>query len=338
MRLQRNPDALSIALAEPSRRALLESLRLGRKSVNELVHATGLKQPNASNHLARMREQGLLRSERIGRRVYYSIALPAADLLLRLHEAAHVEFPVNYLSPSLNPPAAPIPRMPEQQPRSDDSPIARLREAYFETVLEGREEDALKLVHAMLAEQVGLVDLYLGVFQTVLYRIGDLYVNGKVDVAHEHLASAITERMMARVAQYYGPLSRNGARALLGCVAGNYHTVGLRMIADALLESGWNVLYMGANVPNSSFVNIAAAARPDLVVISCALEEQVPVLEQLVADLSMLFESEIGWPCRLAYGGHCFVDGVRPGPLLDGLLFAPDLRTLLEAIESPSPE
>ena len=81
-----NPDVLSQALAEPSRRAILESLRFGQKSVTELVVATRLKQPNVSNHLAKMRVQNIVRAERIGRQVYYSIAMPVADLLLRLHE------------------------------------------------------------------------------------------------------------------------------------------------------------------------------------------------------------------------------------------------------------
>ena len=45
----------------------MEHLRVGRKSVSELVHLTHLKQPNVSNHLAKMREQGLVRAERSGR-------------------------------------------------------------------------------------------------------------------------------------------------------------------------------------------------------------------------------------------------------------------------------
>src|SRR5579862_7672418 len=88
MRNSHDPDFLSLALAEPSRRALLENLRFGRKSVTELVTATNLKQPNVSNHLAKMRQQGIVRAERIGRQVYYSLAMPFADVLLRMHELA----------------------------------------------------------------------------------------------------------------------------------------------------------------------------------------------------------------------------------------------------------
>ncbi len=69
MRQHNDPDVLSQAIAEPSRRALLENLRFGAKTVTQLVDATALKQPNVSNHLAKMKQQGIVRSERIGRQV-----------------------------------------------------------------------------------------------------------------------------------------------------------------------------------------------------------------------------------------------------------------------------
>jgi DNA-binding transcriptional regulator GbsR (MarR family) len=46
--------------ADPSRLALLDALRQGERTVTELVAATGLSQPNASAHLACLRECGLV--------------------------------------------------------------------------------------------------------------------------------------------------------------------------------------------------------------------------------------------------------------------------------------
>jgi DNA-binding transcriptional ArsR family regulator len=59
--------------ADPSRLALLDALRSGEKTVSELVRATGLSQPNASAHLACLKECGLVASRQDGRFVYYSI-------------------------------------------------------------------------------------------------------------------------------------------------------------------------------------------------------------------------------------------------------------------------
>jgi DNA-binding transcriptional ArsR family regulator len=49
-------------LAEPARRRLLDLLIAGSRPVGELVHETGLSQPNTSRHLGILREAGLVES------------------------------------------------------------------------------------------------------------------------------------------------------------------------------------------------------------------------------------------------------------------------------------
>ena len=72
-------------MAHPLRLALLNALREGERSVSDLAEAIGTTQPLASQHLAVLRNQGLLRTRRNGNEVYYSIAYPkmiqACDLL-----------------------------------------------------------------------------------------------------------------------------------------------------------------------------------------------------------------------------------------------------------------
>ncbi|WP_029214758.1 ArsR/SmtB family transcription factor [Kallotenue papyrolyticum] len=70
-------------LADTSRLALLEALRSGEKSVSELVADTGLSQPNASGHLACLKECGLVASRQEGRFVYYALADPRVEDVLR---------------------------------------------------------------------------------------------------------------------------------------------------------------------------------------------------------------------------------------------------------------
>jgi len=59
--------------ADPSRLAILQSLRDGERTVTDLVQATGLTQPNVSNHLACLRDCGLVTLRQQGRFSYYSL-------------------------------------------------------------------------------------------------------------------------------------------------------------------------------------------------------------------------------------------------------------------------
>lgn len=61
-------------LADPSRLAILETLRGGALTVTEIVAATGLSQSNASNHLACLWDCGLVAREQEGRYVRYRLS------------------------------------------------------------------------------------------------------------------------------------------------------------------------------------------------------------------------------------------------------------------------
>lgn len=58
------------------RLALLHTLATNDASVGELVVSTGSTQPNVSNHLAVLRDAGLVVADRDGRVVRYRLASP----------------------------------------------------------------------------------------------------------------------------------------------------------------------------------------------------------------------------------------------------------------------
>ena len=72
---------------ESSRLLIIECLRDGPKSVGEIVAASGLTQPNVSNHLACLRECGLLSAEQNGKYVYYKIGDERVSIILEHAEA-----------------------------------------------------------------------------------------------------------------------------------------------------------------------------------------------------------------------------------------------------------
>lgn len=75
-------------LADPKRLLILDALRDGEKSVSEICTLTELPQSNVSQHLAVMRNKGLVVSRREGQWVYYAVSSEkinqALDLLLEV--------------------------------------------------------------------------------------------------------------------------------------------------------------------------------------------------------------------------------------------------------------
>lgn len=65
------------AVAEASRRDLLDALGTGEATVGELVDRLGLTQPQVSKHLAVLREVGLVMVRAEGRHRWYRVNGPA---------------------------------------------------------------------------------------------------------------------------------------------------------------------------------------------------------------------------------------------------------------------
>ena len=67
---------ISKTLANPIRLAILHTLRNGEKSVNELTDILGISQSNLSQHLALMRQVGILKTRKQGTSIYYCVVNP----------------------------------------------------------------------------------------------------------------------------------------------------------------------------------------------------------------------------------------------------------------------
>jgi DNA-binding transcriptional ArsR family regulator len=90
MLLLANPKSIEIqaklfrGFSDPSRLSILDALHNGALTVGEIVEATGLTQSNVSNHLACLRDCGLVIAEQQGRFVYYELSDQRVGQLLTL--------------------------------------------------------------------------------------------------------------------------------------------------------------------------------------------------------------------------------------------------------------
>lgn len=71
---------------DASRLAILDALRHGPQTVTDIVTATGLSQPNVSNHLACLHDCGLVVFKREGKFVRYELSDERVSDVLRLAE------------------------------------------------------------------------------------------------------------------------------------------------------------------------------------------------------------------------------------------------------------
>jgi methanogenic corrinoid protein MtbC1/DNA-binding XRE family transcriptional regulator len=145
--------------------------------------------------------------------------------------------------------------------------------SYLEHILQGEQEKAEAIVTGLVAAGVEIHDIYIHVLQVAMAAIGNLWIGGDVSIAEEHRATEITVGVIERVRLSSPRRLVHGKRVTVGCVAGEQHTLGAKMIAELLYVDGWTVDYLGPNVPADSLVQFIIRTNPSLIAISMVLSD-----------------------------------------------------------------
>ena len=70
------------ALAHPTRRAILETLKSGSKTAGELADSFAVSKPTMSGHFAKLKEAGLIQADQRGTTIIYSLNLSTLEEVL----------------------------------------------------------------------------------------------------------------------------------------------------------------------------------------------------------------------------------------------------------------
>jgi len=168
--------------------------------------------------------------------------------------------------------------------------------------------------------------LYQRVIAPAMHEIGRLWQRGALTVADEHLATALTNRVLAALRRPWGegPVADPGARVkrgrvLLAAVEGERHALGLRMAADVLEDVGYEPLYLGADVPTEALLQAVGSLSPDLVALAATLPTLARRLEAVAGELRRAYPGLV-----LLVGGQAASPRIAGGTLVQDLELLPE--------------
>lgn len=100
-------------------------------------------------------------------------------------------------------------------------------------------------------------------------RIGDLWANGQLSVASEHLASAVLRDEMVILLRSLQPQDAAAApEAVVACAPGEFHENPALGVAVHMANAGWRVGWLGAATPVMDLEAYLRVKRPHAVLVS----------------------------------------------------------------------
>jgi MerR family transcriptional regulator, light-induced transcriptional regulator len=98
-----------------------------------------------------------------------------------------------------------------------------------------------------------------------LHRLGERWEAGEISVAQEHFASNLLRGRLLGLAQGWG--QGQGPAAILACLPGEHHELGLLAFGVALRRRGWRITYLGTDSPIGAVADTARTLAPAVVVL-----------------------------------------------------------------------
>src|SRR5688572_846162 len=153
--------------------------------------------------------------------------------------------------------------------QNDESTTAKLGRAYAEAILSGDEVAAEISIREAMEAKLTTAEIDDEIIAPALWFVGELWEQGEISVADEHLATEISLRVLALQREARRTTrGRQGRKALLAAPEGEVHIVALQMAANLLRDAGYTVLMLGGDVPLESLAESATRHEPEVVCLS----------------------------------------------------------------------
>ncbi len=167
-------------------------------------------------------------------------------------------------------------------------------QAYLEAILKADKALCHNIISDVVDKGVPVIDIYQKVLFPVMVQIGELWKLNKINVAQEHLATSITQNIIASFyPTFLGVIKEreeDKGNVLVACPGNEMHELGARMLSDVWELEGWNVTYLGSNIPAQFIAETLARGKFHVLGLSCSLSFNVKFVKETIEKVKSVQE------------------------------------------------
>jgi MerR family transcriptional regulator, light-induced transcriptional regulator len=139
-----------------------------------------------------------------------------------------------------------------------------------------------------------LVEFYEDLLRPVMYKVGDLWAQGRLSVVTEHVCSNITGTLIQAINARNKPRAYEEAIIVLICSPeGELHHLAADILESVLLQKGYRVYNAAPSAPVEAVISSISRCNPDLIMISVTLEEHLKPAFRLARRIRIKYDIPI---------------------------------------------
>jgi MerR family transcriptional regulator, light-induced transcriptional regulator len=179
--------------------------------------------------------------------------------------------------------------------------ISKIQEEMF-ALLNDCNINGLVNLYEKYSRLFGLTEFYDKLLKPAMYRIGDLWQKGQLDVATEHastntaigLIKIINERIITAKPKIIEESSSSPQYKAIICTPdGELHGLACNMIESLLLKKGFKVYNISTSLPADYIIDYVRDLQPDIIFISITLVENIRSAERLIQQIHAKYNNKL---------------------------------------------
>jgi len=174
--------------------------------------------------------------------------------------------------------------MPPHENHMQQRLLAVMQREFTDALLRGDENAAELVLREAVEAEIAEAEVDEAVIAPALRAVGDLWEEGQLSVADEHLATEIALRVVALQREAYRVTRRRTRTVVvMAAVDGEQHVVGLRMAGSLLAHAGFDVKQLGPSVPAADLADLAGHHDAAVVGLSMTMASAAAALDEALA-------------------------------------------------------
>jgi methanogenic corrinoid protein MtbC1 len=157
------------------------------------------------------------------------------------------------------------------------------------------------------SKMFGLIEFYDKLLKPVMYKIGDLWEQEKLDVTTEHASTNTAIGLIKVINEQVTTKTRavdttSQYKTVICTPEGELHGLACNMIESLLLSKGFKVYNISTSIPTEFIIDYLRNLQPDIVFISITLIENIKTAERLIRQIRLKYNNDL----PVVIGGSAF--------------------------------
>jgi methanogenic corrinoid protein MtbC1 len=174
----------------------------------------------------------------------------------------------------------------------NESLTRRLSQNLFEMLSAGDLHSVIRIFDKY-TDLFGTMQFFDNMLRPIMYEIGKLWAEEKLDVATEHVC-VNTENALIKVIneRQSKPANKNNKAKVFICTPnGELHNLACNVLESILLSKGHKVYNASPSLPSDSIIHSLNNIQPEMILISVTLEDNIQTTKNLIRKIRTAFPS-----------------------------------------------